>query len=171
MTVPVIDLIFLLIVLVFAIIGAVNGFLNEVFGKAAPFVSAWVAILFYDKLVGPIEQNISIHWLSVILAFILIFVIVFIVMKILQILIRQIFDGEIFTSLDRFLGFLLGVAEGMAIVCIVLIIMISQPWFSVDNVLSGSYFLKLLGPIVSTSVNALSGSFAEVKSTDVGGSR
>ena len=76
MTVPVIDLIFLLIVLVFAIIGAVNGFLNEVFGKAAPFVSAWVAILFYDKLVGPIEQNISIHWLSVILAFILIFVIV-----------------------------------------------------------------------------------------------
>ena len=33
---PAIDIVFLLVVLTFAIIGAINGFLNEVFGKAAP---------------------------------------------------------------------------------------------------------------------------------------
>lgn len=149
MTLPPIDIVFFLIVIVFAIAGAINGFVNEAFGKAAPVVSIWGAVLFYRNLVGPIEKYIKVHLVSVALAFLLIFIIVFIVMKIVQILIRNIFGGEILKSLDRFLGFVFGIVEGAAIVALVLIVMKEQPWFNTDSLLEGSLFNEVLSPIIS----------------------
>lgn len=153
---PAIDIVFLLVVLTFAIIGAINGFLNEVFGKAAPVVSIWVAILFYGRLVSPIEKHLKIHLVSVVLSFLLIFIIAFIVMKILQTAIKNIFGGEIFKDLNRFLGFVFGFLEGLAVVGIVLILMKAQPWFNVDTILDGSFFSRILNPVISIPLESLS---------------
>lgn len=153
---PAIDIVFLLVVLTFAIIGAINGFLNEVFGKAAPVVSIWVAILFYGQLVSPIEKHLKIHLVSVVLSFLLIFIIAFIVMKILQTTIKNIFGGEIFKDLDRFLGFVFGFLEGLAVVGVVLILMKAQPWFNVDTILDGSFFSRILNPVISIPLESLS---------------
>lgn len=155
MTLPPIDIVFFLIVLVFAVIGAVNGFLNEVFGKAAPVVAIWGAVLFYGRLVEPIERHIRVHLVAVILAFLSIFIAVFIVVKLVQILLRNVFRGEIFKSLDRFLGFAFGIVEGVAVVAVVLIVMRAQPWFNTDSLLEGSFFGNVLEPVISIPLSSL----------------
>ncbi len=164
---PAIDIVFLLVVLTFAVMGMINGFLNELFGKAAPVVSIWLAVLFYGRLVAPIEEHLKIHLLSVVLAFLLIFVISFIVMKILQTAIKNIFGGEIFKDMDRFLGFVFGLLEGLAVVGIVLILMKSQPWFKVDLMLDGSFFARILSPFISVPLENFSQAVENVPSVPI----
>ncbi|MGN0728292.1 CvpA family protein [Treponema sp.] len=154
---PAVDIIFLLIVLLFAVLGTFNGFLNEIFGKAAPVVSAWVAFLFYGQLVLPIEKYIHIRFLSVIISFLLIFISSFIVMKLLQTAVKNIFGGEIFKDLDRILGFLFGILEGLVVVCLVMFVMEIQPWFSVEPILKNSFFFRIFSPIVSVPLQRISG--------------
>lgn len=152
---PAIDIVFFVIVLGFAVFGAINGFLNEVFGKAAPVVSAWAALLFYSRLVSPIESHLKVHFVSVALAFLLIFIISFIIMKIVQAAVKNIFGGEIFRDLDRFLGFVFGLAEGLVIVGVILIFMQAQPWFKTGPVLSGSLFARILQPLISVPLQSI----------------
>lgn len=148
-----IDIVFLLIIIFFAVLAAINGFLNEVFGKAAPVVAVWVALIFYKPLVHPIQQYVKNPTVSVILAFTLVFVIAFIVVKLLQSVMKNIFGGEIFKQLDRFLGVLFGIVEGFAVVCVILILLRIQPWFSVSSVLEKSFFDSLLNPFVREPLN------------------
>ncbi|MBP3367104.1 MAG: CvpA family protein [Treponema sp.] len=152
---PAIDVVFLIIVFGFAVFGAINGFLNEVFGKAAPVVSAWTALLFYSRLVGPIEMHLKVHFVSVVLAFLLIFIISFIIMKIIQTAVKNIFGGDIFKDLDRLLGFVFGLAEGLVIVGVILIFMQAQPWFKTEPMLSGSFFARILQPFISVPLQSI----------------
>lgn len=157
MSAPVIDLVFLLVVLAFSVFGAINGFLNELFGKAAPALSIWVSVLFYGKLAAPLERNIKIHLAAVALSFLLIFIVSFIVIKLVQALLKNIFSGSVFKSLDRFLGFAIGIVEGLAVVALALIIMKAQPWFETDAILAGSRFEKALDPVVSIPLSGAGG--------------
>lgn len=148
-----IDIVFLLIIFLFAVLAAMNGFLNEVFGKAAPVVAVWVALIFYKPLVLPIQQYVKNLTVSVILAFTLVFVMAFIVVKLFQSMMKNIFGGEIFKQLDRVLGVLFGILEGFALVCIILILLRIQPWFSVSSILEKSIFDSMLNPFVSEPLN------------------
>ena len=62
----------------------INGFINEIFGKAAPFLSIWISLLLYKNLVTPLETYIKIHVLAVILSFLVFFIISFVIFKIVQ---------------------------------------------------------------------------------------
>lgn len=148
-----IDVVFLLIIFLFAVLAGINGFLNEFFGKAAPVVAVWVALILYKPLVFPIQQYVKNMTVSVILSFTLIFVMAFIVVKLLQSMMKNIFGGEIFIQLDRFLGFLFGIIEGFAIVCVILILLRIQPWFSVTSILERSIFDSMLNPFVREPLN------------------
>ena len=55
-------------------------------------------------------------------------------MKILQTAIKNIFGGEIFKDLDRFLGFVFGLLEGLAVVGVVLILMKDDTNFEMISV-------------------------------------
>lgn len=148
-----IDVVFLLIIFLFAVLAGINGFLNEFFGKAAPVVAVWVALILYKPLVFPIQQYVKNMTVSVILSFTLIFVMAFIVVKLLQSMMKNIFGGEIFIQLDRFLGFLFGIIEGFAIVCVILILLRIQPWFSVTSILERSIFDSMLNTFVREPLN------------------
>lgn len=148
-----IDIVFLLIILLCSVLAAMNGFLNEVFGKAAPVVAVWVALIFYKPLVLPIQQYVKNPTVSVILAFVLVFVMAFIVVKLMQSVIKNIFGGEIFTQLDRFLGVIFGIIEGVAVVCVILILLRLQPWFPVSSILEKSFFDSMLNPFVREPLN------------------
>ena len=45
MNLPVIDLVFILIIVLLAVIGLAKGFLDEVLGKVIPVASIWIAFL------------------------------------------------------------------------------------------------------------------------------
>ncbi|MCQ2247412.1 MAG: CvpA family protein [Treponema sp.] len=155
MSFPAIDFIFLLVTVIFGFIGLFNGFINELFGKIVPVISIWVAFVFCGFLVQPLSGVIHIHFLAVVLSFLIVFVASFLVLKIIQQVIKAIFDCEIFKSLDRFLGFVLGLVEGLALVCVILIVMYAQPWFDVAPVLKGSLFASILNPVLSVPLSSV----------------
>ncbi|MBQ0039692.1 MAG: CvpA family protein [Treponema sp.] len=161
MSLPIIDLVFCVLVFVLALIGLFNGFINEVMGKVIPFISIWVAFVTFGHLVGPLEKHINIHIVAVICAFLIIFMVVFILLKIVQHILKGLFSNSILKSLDRFLGFVFGIVEALAVICIVLLVLYAQPWFNTDPLLKGSLFARFLGPIVKIPANAITESVKE----------
>lgn len=163
MSYAIIDLVFLLLILLFAIVAAIKGFITELFSKGAPIISVWVSILTYKLLSVPIMKFIKIEWASKLIAFILIFILVFLVMKIIEKVVWEIFNRDVFIQLDRVLGFFLGVAEGIAIVILVLIVLKVQPFFDVSMLLEGSIFDRIMKIFTEPSVKGFSeNSFAMI---------
>ena len=157
MSMPIIDFVFLVIIIAFGVIGVLKGFINGVFSLAAPVLGLWGAAVFFEKLASPLETYVQIHWLSLVLAFLLIFIVIFLVLKIIEKVLKGIFGGSIFRSLDRVLGLVFGLLEGAAVVTVIIVVLKAQPWFPVDSLLEGSWFYRIVSPMIATPVNELSG--------------
>jgi len=148
------DVCFLIIILVFAVIATAKGFINAIFGKLCWILGLIFAFLFYKKLTGYMKQLVHNETVSSILCFVLIFVIVFLIVKIIQTLLSRAFDGEIMKGLDRSLGFFFGLLEGCLVVFVFVFLLTNQPWFDVSKIFEGSFFVKMLQPLLNyTSTN------------------
>ena len=148
------DVIFLVIILIFAVIATAKGFINAIFGKLCWILGLIFAFLFYKKLTGYMKQLVHNETVSSILCFVLIFVIVFLFVKIIQTLLSKAFDGEIMKGLDRSLGFFFGLLEGFVVVFVFVFILMNQPWFDCYKIFEGSFFVKLIQPLLNyTSTN------------------
>lgn len=154
-----IDVVFTVIVFVFAIMATTHGFLKELFGKLAIIAGIVVAVLFSSKLSPHMEKFINNQAVCIVLAFILLFIAAFLLVKIIQTLIGSVMDGDILKSLDRVLGFVLGALEGLFIVCAILILVCAQPWFELSVVTDGSFYYKVLAKFIQGPVNYLKGIF------------
>lgn len=152
MTFAIIDIVFLIIILVMAIKGAVNGFIAEVFGKAAFLVGLLVGVLFYNDLALVLVQWISVVFFAQIISFLLLFILTFLIIKVIQHVLGGIFKGDILGSLNRALGFFLGLAEGVLIVAVILLVLHVQPWIQVDSLLEGSFIDVLFASPLNQSV-------------------
>ena len=152
-----VDVVFLAVVLIFAVIGAVNGFVNEVFGKAAFVVGVWAAVLFHKQLVPPIERQLGFHAGAVAIAFAAVFVAAFVVVKLVQLVARSVAHGYLFGGLDRVLGFAFGAVEGLALVALAVVVMMAQTLFDVTSLLENSLIARLLEPLLSAPLEKLSG--------------
>lgn len=152
MNLPIIDFIFIGIIVLCSIIALIRGFINEIFGMGVPIVSAWSAILLYKFLLPTFSDLIKIYVAAVVVSFLIIFIATFLVLKIIQAIIKKIFETKILSSLDRVLGFAFGLLEGLAFVAIILIILTAQPWFDVSSLLNGSIFYRILSGIIAVPV-------------------
>ena len=148
MSLPIIDLVFIVIIVVFAILASIKGFVGEVFDRGAPVISVWLAVLTYKRVAAPLKQHIQIPIIANILAFVLVFILAFVIIKIVQQLIGKIVEGKILKQLDHTLGFAFGVLEGLAVVALILLILLFQPWFQLGNLLDGSIFASILAKIL-----------------------
>ena len=148
------DVIFLVIILIFAVIATAKGFINAIFGKLCWILGIIFAFLFYKKLTGYMKELVHNETVSSILCFVLIFVVVFLIVKIIQTLLSKLFDGEIMKGLDRSLGFFFGLLEGFVVVFVFVFILMNQPWFDCSKIFEGSFFVKLILPLLNyTSTN------------------
>jgi membrane protein required for colicin V production len=86
-----------------------------------------------------------------IIAFVLLFVIVFLVVKLLEMMLKDIIEEVSLGSADRFLGIIFGLAEGIAVVSLVLFVLRIQPLFDPSAILSESFFSRLLLPLITRS--------------------
>ena len=143
MSFTVLDIIFCVLIIIFALVATANGFVKSIFGKLSWIVGLIVAFMFYGKLDDMLKKSaIKNPTLSAILSFVLIFVVVFLIVKIIENLFRRLFSGEIMKGLDRALGFIFGVVEGLAVVFLIIFLLKSQPWFDVSEILEGGFFYK-----------------------------
>ena len=162
MNLPIVDLFFILIIVLCALVCLFKGFVASVFNKAAPIVALWAAVLGWRTLSAMLKDTIKISLLNYIASFLIIFIAVFVLVKILQMILGNIFEGRILGSLDRTLGFFFGIVEGLVIVLLIMIILTAQPWFDVSGIFTGSIFYKIFAPIVNSNVDAISNSVNSV---------
>lgn len=147
MSFTIMDWIFSVIIVIFALSGLVKGFIDNVFGKLALILGIICACLFYDDAAAVILKGIGNPALENVIGFLLVFVIVFLVIKIIQTIISKVFEWSILKSLDRTLGLLFGIIEGLAIVGLLIFILLNQPFISVGKLLDGSFYADLINKI------------------------
>lgn len=135
-----------------AIHGAVNGFVKEFFSKAALVLGVFVSVMFYVKLAPYLTRYIESDFVSQILSFILIFVLIYLLVRLIQHFVGSFFSSDILTGLDRALGFFFGIAEGLLLVCVVLVIFYAQPWFDIGSLVRNSFFHDLLKNLLAEPV-------------------
>lgn len=156
---PMLDAIFAIIILVFAVIATFKGFVNEVFGKVSFFLSLFVAFSFAGFLEPSMSMFIPYQILSVILSFVVIFAVTYLGLRIIQHFVHKLFENDILGGLDRALGFLLGLFEGVVIVCFLLVIFVTQPWFpEFSEIVQNGFFYKIFYVLISSPVERVTGS-------------
>ena len=149
------DVIILLIILIFAIVGTARGFIKAIFGKLCWILGILGAIFFYRKLAAHMMELVHNQTVSLILCFVLVFVVIFLIVKIIQIIIERIFDGEIMKGLDRSLGFFFGILEGFVVIFAIIFLLTFQPWFDVSKLFEGSLIYSILFPLIIKSQDSI----------------
>jgi membrane protein required for colicin V production len=163
---PVIDYVFLVLVLLLVIRCTLRGFIAEFMTLASLVLGALGALFLYrscavflrkhglenmikkipeifQKLLPGLVQNIP-----EIISFVLIFVLVFLIVKLVEHLLQDIVQRIKLGAVDRFLGFLFGLAEAIAVISLVLLVIRIQPVFDSGLLLDRSFFADLLFPII-----------------------
>ena len=150
MGIAIVDIVFLGVIAVFTLRCMVRGAVSEILSMAALVFGLLAAIFFYKTAALIVRERFmpDIKVLPEILSFIALFLIVFAVIKILEAMLKGIVEGIKLKGPDHFLGFILGLAEGVVVVCLLLFIICIQPFVNPENILSGSFFAELLLPFI-----------------------
>jgi membrane protein required for colicin V production len=151
-------------IVIFALLGIrcmIKGFVAEILSVAAFFVGI-LAGLFLYKSVGQLFVGWGLaakpELLPSILGFVAVFLVAFIVVKLVARLIEEGIEAAQLGGVDRALGLLLGLAEGLILVSFVIVAMnllepTLKPIFAgYSKLLDGSYFYKLILPIIGPKV-------------------
>ena len=138
-----VDFVFLCIILICIIVSTVKGFISELFGKASWILGLICAFIFYDE-VGALFTGVESGLLRIVIGFSITFVVVFLIFELLNIIFSRLVENDILSSLNRALGFLLGVGEGVAIVSLA-IHFINWQDFLDKSFMNGSFFAAILG--------------------------
>ena len=156
MSISVLDIIFVLLITLFVIRCYLKGFVSEVFSMAAIVLGLLTSLFFYKNGGEFIRTQFlpDMKTIPEILAFIALFLIVFIVIKLLEMLLNGVIYGIRLGGADRFLGIFFGLAEGIAVVSLVLFVLRIQPLFDPSDIFSDSFFARFLLPFISGKENA-----------------
>ena len=142
------DIIFSAILIFFVIKVSIKGFIAEFFSKAAVIVGGLVAVLFYKMLTPVITNLLGPQVISPVIAFLILFLSVYLIIKLIEVLLGSLFSSESLQSLDRALGFFLGIIEGLLLITIILMVINIQPFINPEEILTGSVFAKILSPFI-----------------------
>ena len=145
------DIICAVLVLLFVLRCSMRGFVKELMSMAATTFGLLVGAFFYKDVAAFIRTQVMPETKLVpeILGFIVLFVIVFVVVRIVCVMLKDILEQMNLSGGDRFLGAVFGLAEGLAVVSLILFFINIQPVIDREKILSGSIFAERLLPLVS----------------------
>lgn len=150
MTFVVIDYVFVLLLIMFTILGVMRGFIDNIFGKLSWIGGIIGAFFLYKTVSQNIFANIENKLLANILSFVILFIILFLIVKMVQIIVAKVFEISVLSSLDRALGFLFGIVEGIAVVFLIMFVLENQPFFQIGDISNGSFFFELLNKFLTS---------------------
>jgi len=155
MTVSVIDIVFILLAALFAIRCFLKGFISELLSVSAVVLGILASLFFYKNGGEFIRVKFwpDLKIIPEIVAFIALFIIVFIIVKLLEMMLKEIIQGVKLGGVDRFLGIIFGLAEGITVISLVLFLLNVQPLFDASSILSDSIFARILLPLITGSEN------------------
>jgi membrane protein required for colicin V production len=146
----VIDIVLLILLILLTIRGFIRGFVSEFFSLGAPALGILGAFLFYKNGAEFLRTRYfqDMRHIPEVLAFIAIFITVFLICKIVQKIIVDVVSGMNLSFLDKALGAVFGLMEGILVASFVLLIIHIQPLFEPSAVLQGSIFAGIILPLV-----------------------
>jgi len=150
----VIDFIFLGLIGLFVIRCFLKGFISELLTVAAILFGVLAAVFFHNNIAEYFQEN---HWpemnftVLIVLAFVSLFITVALIITLIKLLLKGIISRANLGGSDRFLGIILGLVEGFAVVGLVLFLLrVIQRLFKIDTMplLENSFFANLLLPLI-----------------------
>lgn len=136
-----IDIIFMILMGVMAVRGLFNGLIKELFSFGSLIVGLLVAMALYGRVaLFFAEQWGEKSWNSG-LAFFIIFILIFIGLKFAEHIILKMMEETAAFSVDKGLGLVLGLLEGIIICSLVTYFLDTQTLFNTDKLLGGSFFV------------------------------
>jgi membrane protein required for colicin V production len=149
--IAVIDIVFAVLALLLTVRCALRGFIGELLSMASVALGLLAALFFYKNGGAYIRTKFmpDIKILPEVLAFIALFLIVFVLIKILARILRDIIEGFKLGGVDRFLGIVFGLVEGLVVISLILVVLTIQPLFDPKPVLQKSIFAEILLPLIT----------------------
>jgi membrane protein required for colicin V production len=135
-----------------------KGFVSELLSMAG-IVRGVLAALFFHKNGGAFLRKQFWPELEVIpeiAAFVILFIIVFLLIKLFEKMLVDIIDKVSLTNADSYLGLIFGLAEGIAVVALILFVLKIQPLFESGAMLQNSFFAEILLPLINGREKILS---------------
>ena len=136
-----IDIIFMILMGVMAFRGLFNGLIKELFSFGALIIGLLASMAFYKPLSGFFVEQFGDHAWNEGLAFFIVFLVIFVGLKIAERIILKMMEETAAFSVDKGLGFVLGLLEGIIICSLVTYFIDLQTVFNLDKVISGSFFV------------------------------
>ncbi len=151
------DIVLSVIILILMIRGAFKGFVAEILSMAALILGIGSSVIFSGLLSNLITEIFGESIWSPVIAFLVIFIIVYLVVKLLEGAIHKGIEKLNLFKLDKVMGFLLGLIEGILIVSCLVFILRIQPFFEdAHEMLESSFYAKTILPIlIPTAVGLL----------------
>jgi membrane protein required for colicin V production len=149
MKVTILDTILFVLILLLVVRGTLRGFVKEMMAMASVTLGFLTALLLYKQGGAFVRTKIlaELAILPEIIAFLVLFLIVFILIKLVEAILQDIILGINLGGLDRFLGLVFGLLEGLVLVCLVLLVLSIQPLFDPAQILEQSIFAKFFLPV------------------------
>lgn len=146
------DWVLLALLILAGLRGLMRGMVKELFSVAAPVAGLAAAVFLYKWGATVLVSRFHLQFAPEVLACIILFLIAFLVVKIIATIVREGLEAAKLDTLDRGLGFVVGLVEGAVVVALLLIVIQVQPVFDVKKLLAGSTFATTLLPIVGPEV-------------------
>jgi membrane protein required for colicin V production len=147
---PVIDYVFIFLILLMLVHGYIKGFVEELFSWAAMILAIWAGVLLNAPAAVIVREKLmpNVRVVPEILAFIAIFLIVMIIVKLLERVLKDVIAGANLGAVNKVLGAVFGVIEGFAFTLLILFVISVQPLFNPSKILGDSVFAGFLLPII-----------------------
>ena len=148
--IPVIDMIFLILIVLMIMHGYVKGFIEEFFSWAALVLAIWVAVLLYPAGAAFIRQKAmqNVKFVPEILAFIAIFIVIMLILKMVEHVIKDVIMGAKLGGANKILGLIFGLIEGLTLTALIIFILAIQPLFNASSIIEESIFAQTLLPLI-----------------------
>ena len=145
---PAIDIFFIVLTAIMVIHGFIKGFIRELFSWAALVLSIWVAVLLFSAGGEYIRSKLmeDVRVVPELLAFIAIFLLIMIAVKLLERILRDVVEGANLGAINKFLGAIFGLIEGLALTALILFLLSTQPLFDASALIDESIFLEYMAP-------------------------
>ncbi|MDR2019415.1 MAG: CvpA family protein [Treponema sp.] len=146
-----IDIVFAVLALILIIRASLRGFVEEFMSMASLVLGLLGAALFYKNAGLFIRERYmpEVQAIPEILGFLILFLIVFILIKILAHILEDIIQRIHLGGVNRFLGFIFGIVEGLTLIFLILVVFTIQPLFDSGPLLGESCFARFLLPLAS----------------------
>ncbi len=143
-----IDIVFAVLILIMALRTGFRGFIREFMSMAALILGIGVAVVFSGQTAILIDEYLEAQAWSQVIAFLALFVLVYLFVKIFESALNRIVERINLANLDHALGFFLGVAEGLFLVFVLLLVLQIQPFVNPDPIVQSSVFAEALLPFL-----------------------